>query len=149
MNYTSASFQSSLYAISIILIFIWECNYINVYVCSESGISVVDVGCGVGVSTRIMAEHFPNSRFIGIDISDDLMKEALAQAANQNLRNVEFVCASAMDMDRDWSEKFDFLFMYNLVHDASRPEKVLQECLRVLKPGAMVKLLQSFISEIM
>jgi hypothetical protein len=31
------------------------------------GAKVADVGCGHGVSTRLMAEAFPNSRFFGLD----------------------------------------------------------------------------------
>lgn len=35
----------------------------------EAGIDVLDVGCGAGRALNIMAAEFPNSRFIGSDIS--------------------------------------------------------------------------------
>lgn len=36
----------------------------------QSGAKVADVGCGVGFSTLIMAEAFPNSQFIGYDFHE-------------------------------------------------------------------------------
>jgi len=36
----------------------------------EAGAKVADIGCGHGASTIIMAEAFPNSRFIGFDYHD-------------------------------------------------------------------------------
>ncbi|NTZ43970.1 SAM-dependent methyltransferase, partial [Altererythrobacter sp. SALINAS58] len=36
----------------------------------EAGAKIADVGCGIGFSTLIMAEAFPNSRFIGYDFHE-------------------------------------------------------------------------------
>ncbi|TIV09049.1 MAG: hypothetical protein E5W00_11500 [Mesorhizobium sp.] len=33
----------------------------------ERGVDVADVGCGHGASTVLMAQAFPNSRFVGFD----------------------------------------------------------------------------------
>src|SRR5690606_10858852 len=33
----------------------------------ETGATVADIGCGYGYSTVLMAEAFPNSRFVGFD----------------------------------------------------------------------------------
>ncbi|WP_411287951.1 hypothetical protein, partial [Phenylobacterium sp.] len=36
----------------------------------KSGAKVADIGCGVGFSTLLMAEAFPNSRFVGFDFHE-------------------------------------------------------------------------------
>jgi len=33
----------------------------------RAGANVADVGCGLGASTLLLAEHYPNSRFVGSD----------------------------------------------------------------------------------
>ena len=48
----------------------------------ERGAKVADVGCGHGVSTRLMAKAFPNSRFFGFDYHDGSI-EAAREAAKQ------------------------------------------------------------------
>src|ERR1700710_55098 len=48
----------------------------------QRGAKVADVGCGHGVSTRLMAEAFPNSRFSGFDPHPGSI-EAARQAAKQ------------------------------------------------------------------
>ena len=37
---------------------------------------MADVGCGLGASTRIMAEHYPASTFLGIDYHADSVAAA-------------------------------------------------------------------------
>ncbi|WP_430648658.1 class I SAM-dependent methyltransferase, partial [Bradyrhizobium manausense] len=42
----------------------------------KRGAKVADVGCGHGVSTRLMAEAFPNSRFYGFDYHEGSIEAA-------------------------------------------------------------------------
>jgi hypothetical protein len=42
----------------------------------KSGAKVADVGCGVGFSTLLMAQAFPNSRFVGYDFHEPSVEEA-------------------------------------------------------------------------
>ena len=44
----------------------------------EAGAKVADVGCGVGFSTLLMAEAFPNSRFVGYDFHEPSIAQANA-----------------------------------------------------------------------
>jgi len=51
----------------------------------QRGAKVADVGCGHGVSTRLMAEAFPNSRFFGFDYHPGSIKTARQTAKDAGL----------------------------------------------------------------
>src|SRR6185295_19922126 len=54
---------------------------------------VLDVGCGNGWATRLMAEQAADGRVVGIDISDEMVD--LARESSSSFSNVEFREASA------------------------------------------------------
>src|SRR5882762_777591 len=54
---------------------------------------VLDVGCGSGWATRLMAEKANKGRVVGIDIADEMIK--LARESSTSFSNVEFQVASA------------------------------------------------------
>jgi SAM-dependent methyltransferase len=54
---------------------------------------ILDVGCGSGWATRLMAERAINGRVAGIDIADEMIQ--LAEHSSRALQNVEFKVASA------------------------------------------------------
>src|SRR6267378_138471 len=58
-----------------------------------SNAQVLDVGCGSGWATRLMAEKAPSGRVVGIDIADEMIK--LARESSTSFSNVEFQVASA------------------------------------------------------
>ena len=55
------------------------------------GISVCDLGCAEGVALILMAEAFPNSRFVGIDLSEAIISKAETNAKAKGLRNISFL----------------------------------------------------------
>ena len=52
-----------------------------------TGATVADVGCGHGISTVIMAEAFPNSRFHGFDTHEESVKVAMEKARKAGVDN--------------------------------------------------------------
>lgn len=85
----------------------------------EAGANVADVGCGVGFSTLLMAEAFPNSRFTGYDFHAPSIAEANAHAAAHGLSDrVRFVAAPAKDIEES---DFDLITMYDCLHDMGDP----------------------------
>jgi hypothetical protein len=46
----------------------------------QSGIRVVDVGCGLGSATILLAEAFPASTFVGVDYHEESVRRASAAA---------------------------------------------------------------------
>ena len=65
---------------------------------TQVGALVADIGCGHGHSTRLMAEAFPNSRFIGIDIHAPSIEAARSHAAaHGEIVNLTFEVGNALD----------------------------------------------------
>jgi len=99
----------------------------------QSGIEVLDIGCGSGRALNLMARTFPNSRFVGYD----LLKEAVAVArseANGN-ENVRFVARDLTGFDRNAPlGRFDLVTAFDAIHDQARPDRVLAGIARALKP---------------
>ena len=57
--------------------------------------------------------------------------------------NVHFLYMSATVLPPDWSEKFDYVFMHNVLHDLPHPMKSLGEIHRVLKVGATLSVVDT------
>ncbi|HXR02826.1 MAG TPA: trans-aconitate 2-methyltransferase [Pseudomonas sp.] len=55
---------------------------------SQSVELAIDLGCGPGNSTQVLAERFPNARITGLDSSQDMLNEA-----RQRLPDLEFELA--------------------------------------------------------
>ena len=99
----------------------------------EAGIDVADVGCGSGHAINVMARAFPNSRFVGIDFSDEALDVARAEAADWGLTNVEFVAQDAATLDD--TRMFDFITTFDAVHDQAKPRDMVAGIFAALKPG--------------
>ena len=84
-----------------------------------AGITVVDIGCGVGVAARVIAEEYPNSTVIGIDPSTLAIEEANRRAHDSGLTNLEF--REGMFDDLDGLEDVGLLLTLDVIHDLARP----------------------------
>jgi arsenite methyltransferase len=93
---------------------------------------VLDVGCGSGWATRLMAEKAHDGRVVGIDISDEMVR--LARETSASFSNVEFEIASAEKLPFEDAEFTHAFSMESLYYYANIPG-ALKEIRRVLKPG--------------
>jgi SAM-dependent methyltransferase len=80
-----------------------------------------------------MARAFPNSRFTGYDFSEEGVARGRAEAAEWGLKNARFKVQDAATIDG--SEKFDFIFVSDAIHDQAKPARVLQGIAQSLKAG--------------
>jgi 2-polyprenyl-3-methyl-5-hydroxy-6-metoxy-1,4-benzoquinol methylase len=102
------------------------------------GIRGLDVGCGRGQILNRLAVLYPNSRFTGMDLSQEAIGYARADAARQALRNIEFVAVDLSDFDDTAEpEAFDFITTFDAVHDQAWPLSVLKGIYRALKPDGV------------
>ena len=102
----------------------------------ESGIDVLDVGCGRGRALLILAQRYPQSRFTGYDLSPEAVAWAQERAHSLRLSNVRFDARDLSDFDRTAPVGgFDFVTTFDAVHDQARPLNVLRGIHRALRSG--------------
>ncbi len=85
----------------------------------ESGARVADIGCGHGVSTILMAQAFPASRFTGFDYHADSIATANERARRAGLgERCRFEVASAKDFP---GSDYDLVTVFDALHDMGGP----------------------------
>jgi ubiquinone/menaquinone biosynthesis C-methylase UbiE len=101
----------------------------------ETGIRVCDLGCAEGVAVMLMAEAFPNSSFVGIDISESAVTEARTESERKGLKNLTFLRsdAAALHESQDLAESFDYVTAFDAVHDQTHPLDALKGVYAMLK----------------
>jgi SAM-dependent methyltransferase len=106
----------------------------------EAGAMVADIGCGRGASTIIMAQAFPNSRFVGFDYHEASIngaREAAREAGNPP--NLRFEVASAKDTP---GEDYDLVACFDCLHDMGDPVGAARRIRAMLKPDGLFMLVE-------
>ena len=83
------------------------------------GAKVADVGCGLGASTRLMAQAYPRSRFTGFDYHPESIELARQKAKDAGLRDrATFEVAKAAAFP---GSGYDLIAMFDCLHDMGDP----------------------------
>ncbi|MFC1661660.1 class I SAM-dependent methyltransferase [Gemmatimonadota bacterium] len=99
---------------------------------------VLDVGCGFGATNLTLAERFPDSEFVGIDLSEPLLAMAREAAHERDLAGrARFEKADVMEIPFE-DDSFDGLVNLNMVHLVDDPARMLDEMERVLAPDGFL-----------
>jgi SAM-dependent methyltransferase len=101
----------------------------------EKGIDVLDVGCGSGRALNLMARTFPNSRFLGYDLSEEAIAHARAEAQEHGITNARFEVKDAATLDEEAS--YDLVTTFDAVHDQADPAAVLRGIADALREGGV------------
>ena len=80
----------------------------------HGGIRVCDLGCGQGLATMLMAQAFPNSTFVGLDISEPALETARSEAKKLGLDNLEFITRdlTLIPMFRAHNQRYHAYFIF-------------------------------------
>jgi SAM-dependent methyltransferase len=105
----------------------------------EAGARVADVGCGHGISTLVMAEAFPRSRFTGYDGHPGSIATARERAGSA--RNVEFEVAEATSYDGD---ELDLVCYFDALHDMGDPVAAVRHAREQLAPGGTIMAVEPY-----
>jgi arsenite methyltransferase len=95
---------------------------------------VLDVGCGSGWATRLLADYAINGRVTGIDISDEMVR--VARESSRSHANVDFEVASAEQLSFANNEFTHAFSMESLYYYKNIP-RALSEIHRVLRTGGL------------
>ena len=105
---------------------------------------ILEIGVGTGLA---LPRYKPEHRVTGIDLSPDMLARARARVATQKLANVEQL--SKMDATRlaFADQSFDAAVAMFLITVVPDPSAVLNEAVRVVKPGGRIVLANHFSAE--
>lgn len=101
----------------------------------RAGVQLADIGCGAGHAINLLARAYPASTFTGIDLSEEALTIARAEAAEWGLTNAHFVIRDAANLG--FQREFDAVTAFDAIHDQARPRDVLAGIRRALKPGGL------------
>ena len=96
-----------------------------------SGARVADVGCGAATSTIAMAAAFPNSEFIGYDLSTHALNRARRNIQAAGVGNVSL--HNPLDNPLPEDASVDFITTFDVVHDATHPAALISAIRHSLK----------------
>jgi len=95
------------------------------------GLRGLDIGCGEGHNTRLVAQR--GARMTAIDISDTFLRHACAEEEKHPL-GIVYRRASGERLPFK-PGSFDFCMATMSLMDMAKPEQTLEQAFRVLKPG--------------
>lgn len=106
----------------------------------ERGISVLDVGCGLGRSSIALGRAYPASAIRGIDPHGPSIEEARAAARSAGLANVEFSTTPIEQLQAGPSgqSRFDLVVAIDCVHDMVAPVAALRAMRALLSDRGML-----------
>ena len=99
--------------------------------------SVLDVGCGIGGTSRYLAKTYPGAQVTGITLSPNQVKRATELAKERSLTNVDFKVMNALEMDYP-DDSFDLVWACESGEHMPDKAKFVGELCRVTAPGGRV-----------
>ena len=99
----------------------------------SAGQRILDLGCGEGMASRLLAERTgPGSEILGVDIADEMIRNARLRSSG--LANLSFRRGVAEQLPCP-DNSFDQALSVEAFYYFKNQQKALQELFRVLKPG--------------
>jgi SAM-dependent methyltransferase len=106
--------------------------------------NVLDLGCGAGWLTRLIAEQVPDGRVVGVDLADEMIRRA--RRNNTDVENAMFVIGEAQQIPWD-ANFFTHAISVEAAYYWPDPRAALREVLRVLREGGSAWVLINFYRE--
>lgn len=99
----------------------------------KSARRIIDVGCGIGNSTSVLHERFPDAKIIGADSSP-----AMLEAARQAHPDLTFIPFDAAEDFCKLEGSFDVVFSNACIQWIPDHDRLLTEMMGVLRPGGVL-----------
>lgn len=103
---------------------------------------ILDVCCGTGDLTRLLAENNPTIKITGLDYSPGMLEVAEKNRLTAKLNNIEFMQGNALTLpfpDNSFSHSVNSFGLRNL----NDYEQAIQEMRRVTAPGGLIVCLET------
>ncbi len=115
----------------------WEAVGVNVH--TWAGAHVLDIACGSGVKSFVLAQADPTVRVKAVDTPKVLAVTAQIAEAMGIATQVDYQSGDVLTMDMG-SEQFDIVLLGNILHyfPPDQMQALLRKARRALKPGGLV-----------
>ena len=84
----------------------------------------------------MLAEKYPKSKFMGIDISSTALDISKKEIEIRGLKNIQVLYGDIYKMEEEWNCTFDWVFCADVIHDLPYVIPALQAMKQVATPGA-------------
>jgi len=96
-----------------------------------------DIACGTGLMLLDYAQEFPETRFLGFDISETSVDRANKTLEEEGVTNAR--CEVKNILELDLIEEFDYIVSWGTIHHLSDPQKGVELLVRALKRGGVIR----------
>ncbi len=95
---------------------------------------VLEIGCGSGLGTQLIHEHFLPSSIVGIDLDQKMIEIAKRRISNIKA-NFQVTDVSNLPFENN---TFDAVFDFGIIHHVPNWEKAIEQIVRVTKSGGLL-----------
>lgn len=94
---------------------------------------ILELACGTGILTGMIAQKFPHSTIVGMDITENYLE--MAKRKLGSYQNISFVCQDAEELKLE--EKFDCI-VSSYIPKYCDPKILVPKCIQHLKSGGKI-----------
>ncbi|MGG7177425.1 methyltransferase domain-containing protein [Clostridium paraputrificum] len=99
----------------------------------ENPRKIIDIGCGPGNSTEVLAKRFPNAYVLGVDSSSDMIEQGKRDYPNLDFNKCD-VGSDLSKLDKD----FDIVFSNACIQWIPNHNQLLNNLIGLLKRGGIL-----------
>lgn len=107
----------------------------------QPGTKMLEVGCGIGAQTVILAKNNPTAEITSIDVSLDSLENARENVKREGIKNVRFLQADLFSLPFE-EQSFDQVFVCFVLEHLQSPVEALRKLKKVLKPGGTITVIE-------
>ena len=107
------------------------------------GAKVLEIGIGTGLSVDAYPRH---AEVVGIDLSQDMLDQAAQKMDPVRHRHIVLRKGDALNLEFP-DASFDFVTAFHVITVVPDPKRMLDEAVRVCRPGGKIVIINHFSSE--
>ena len=106
----------------------------------SDALTILEVGCGTGLFTKLLAGHFPRARITASDAFAPMLD--IARGRLSTLSNIALVQYDA-ETAGPFAEPLDFVCGVDLIHHLNRPVQAMRCWRKIVKPSGRIVFFES------